>query len=222
MAVALLGVAEMKSCAAQTRKKKTWGMRRRLQLFLQNNREYYGAYDHDHQHLEGIKFEATTENGKGSDYGLMKACVSSSLEPVRSSPLFVYNPLTHIQTHTRAWLEGEMKESYIYFDSPQLQPNHGFDFTSFLSLIEQVVFNKLVLSIYVHLQGAGYRQIHTGGHTWMKEKNCWLAFSSIRKVPIWLPTCNPALDLTSSLTLPLCLLQHNKTETLLTRWWMDS
>lgn len=111
IAVALIVVAEMKSCAAQTRKKKkTWGMRWRLQLFLQSSREYYGAYDHDHQHLEGIKFEANTENGEGGDYGLIKACVSSSLEPVRLSPLFIYNP-----THTRASMEGEIKESYIYF-----------------------------------------------------------------------------------------------------------
>lgn len=84
----------------------TCGMRRRLQLFLQNGREYYGAYDHDHQHLEGIKFEANTENGEGSDYGLIKACVSSSLEPVCLSPLFIYNPLTHIQTHTHTGFIG--------------------------------------------------------------------------------------------------------------------
>lgn len=81
-------------------KKKTWGTRRRLQLFLQNSREYYGPYNHDHQHLEGIKLEANTENGEGGDYGLIKACVSSSLEPVRLPPLFTYIQPTH--THTNA------------------------------------------------------------------------------------------------------------------------
>ena len=82
----------------------------RLQLLLQNCREYYVAHNHDHRHLHSIKYEADTKNSKTGDYGLTEASVPEASWSQFCSSVKHTHTQTHTDTHKHTHRQIERQE----------------------------------------------------------------------------------------------------------------